>query len=143
IVIDRAKAGELGVTMAEIADTLAVLVGENYVNRFNWHDRSYDVIAQVPQDKRLTPDNLGQYYVRAASGALVPLATVAHVEMRPQPNKLPQFNQMNAATLSAVMAPGVTMGQAVDFLQSQPLPTGMTVDWLSNSRQYVSEGNRL
>ncbi|HWJ70526.1 MAG TPA: efflux RND transporter permease subunit [Sphingobium sp.] len=143
IVIDRAKAGELGVTMAEIADTLAVLVGENYVNRFNWHDRSYDVIAQVPQDKRLTPDNLGQFYVRAASGALVPLATVAHVEMRPQPNKLPQFNQMNAATLSAVMAPGVTMGQAVDFLQSQELPAGMTVDWLSNSRQYVHEGNRL
>jgi len=143
ITIDRAKAGEMGVTMAEIADTLAVLVGENYVNRFNWHDRSYDVITQVPQDRRLTPDNLGQFYVKAASGKLVPLSTVTHVEIRPQPNKLPQFNQMNSATLSAVLLPGVTMGQAVDFLESQPLPAGTTVDWLSNSRQYVHEGNQL
>ncbi len=143
VTIDREKAGEMGVTMSEIADTLAVLVGENYVNRFNWHDRSYDVIAQVPQNQRLTPDNLGQFYVKAASGRLVPLSTVAHVEIRPQPNRLPQFNQMNSATLSAVLLPGVTMGQAVDFLKSQPLPPGTTVDWLSNSRQYVHEGNQL
>jgi len=143
ISIDRAKAGEMGVTMAAIADTLAVLVGENYINRFNWHDRSYDVIAQAPRDQRLTPDNLGRYYVKAASGQLVPLATVVHVDMRPQANRLPQFNQMNAATLSAVLAPGVTMGQAVDFLKSQELPPGATIDWLSDSRQYVTESDRL
>ncbi|EJU11308.1 acriflavin resistance protein [Sphingomonas sp. LH128] len=143
ISIDQAKAGEMGVTMSQVADTLAVLVGENYVNRFNWHDRSYDVIAQVPQDKRITPDKLGEYYVKAASGKLVPLSTIAHVEVLPQPNRLPQFNQMNSATLSAVLLPGVTMGQAVDFLKSQPLPPGTTVDWLSNSRQYVHEGNQL
>lgn len=143
ISIDRAKAGQLGITMAEIADTLAVLVGENYVNRFNWHDRSYDVIAQVPRDKRVTPDNLGQYYVKTGSGALIPLSTVAKVDMRPQPNRLPQFNQMNSATLSAVLMPGVTMGQAVDFLKSQSMPAGTSIDWLSNSRQYVTEGDRL
>ena len=50
---------------------------------------------------------------------------------------------MNAVTLSAVLAPGVTMGEAVKFLQSQPLPPGATVDWLSDSRQYVKEGNQL
>ncbi|MDZ3831619.1 MAG: efflux RND transporter permease subunit [Sphingopyxis sp.] len=143
IIIDREKAGQMGVSMDAIAGTLATLVGENYVNRFNWHDRSYDVIAQVPRDKRLTPQNLGQYHVKAASGTLVPLSTVASVDMRPQANRLPQFNQMNAATLSAVLAPGVTMGEAVAFLDSQPLPPGMTVDWLSDSRQYVHEGDRL
>ncbi len=143
ISIDRAKAGELGVPMAEVANTLATMVGENYVNRFNWHDRSYDVIVQVPQAKRLTPDDLGQFYVRAASGSLIPLSTIASVEIRPQPNQLPQFNQMNSATLSAVLKPGVTMGQAVAFLEKQPLPNGTTVDWLSNSRQFVYEGNQL
>ncbi len=143
ITVDREKAGQMGVSMDAIAGTLATLVGENYVNRFNWHDRSYDVIAQVPQDKRLTPDNLGRYYVKANSGALVPLSTVVKVSMRPQANQLPQFNQMNSATISAVLAPGVTMGEAVSFLESQPLPAGMTVDWLSDSRQYVHEGNRL
>src|SRR5690606_6553314 len=72
-----------------------------------------------------------------------PLSTVVSVDIRPQANRLPQFNQMNAATVSAVLAPGATMGQAVDFLQAQPLPPGFEVDWLSDSRQYVSEGNRL
>ena len=141
--IDRGKAGDLGVSMAEIADALAILVGENYVSRFNWHNRSYDVIVQAPRNQRLTPDDLGQYYVRTSSGQLAPLSTVVHIDMRPQPNLLPQFNQLNAATLSAVLAPGVTMGQAVGFLQNVKLPPGMSIDWLSNSRQFVTEGNRL
>ena len=129
--------------MDNIAGKLATLVGYNYVNRFNWHDRSYDVIAQVPRDRRLTPDNLGRFYVKAQSGTLIPLSTVVRIDMHPQANRLPQFNQMNSATLSAVLAPGVTMGQAVEFLSAQELPAGMTVDWLSDSRQYVTEGDRL
>jgi len=143
ISVDRAKAGEMGVSMQAIADTLAILLGENYVNRFNFHNRSYDVITQVPREQRLTPDNIGQFYVKAGSGALVPLSTLIHIETRPQPNRLPQFNQMNSATLSAVLAPGVTMGEAVDFLQGQPLPAGAAVDWMGDSRQYVKEGHQL
>lgn len=143
IAVDRAKAGEMGITMEAVADTLATMVGENYVNRFNWHDRSYDVIAQVPAAQRLTPANLGQYHIKTASGTLVPLSTVTSVEMHPGANRLSQFNQMNSVTLSAILAPGVTMGQAVDFLKGQPLPAGTSVDWLSDSRQYVTEGDRL
>ena len=143
IEIDRAKAGELGVSMEAISSTLVTLVGENYVNRFNYHDRSYDVIAQVPQEKRLTPESLGRFHVKTRSGALIPLSTVVKIDMRPQANRLPQFNQMNSTTLSAVLAPGATMGQAVEFLQSQQLPAGFQVDWLSDSRQYVYEGNAL
>jgi multidrug efflux pump len=143
LTIDRAKAGELGVSMDEIAGTLAILVGENYITRFNWHDRSYDVIAQVPRAARATPEELGQFYVKSGSGALIPLDTVVHIGMRPQANQLPQFNQMNSATLSAILAPGVTMGRAVEFLKSQPLTPGATLDWLGESRQYVTEGDRL
>jgi multidrug efflux pump len=143
ITIDNAKASEMGVTMQAIADTLAVLVGENYVNRFNFYDRSYDVIPQVRGSKRMTPEDLGRFYVKASSGALVPLSTVTRVEMRPQANQLTQFNQMNAATLEALPRPGVSMGEAVAFLQSQSLPSGTSIDWLSDSRQFVQEGNRL
>ena len=143
ITIDNAKAREMGVTMQSIADTLAVLVGDNYVNRFNFHGRSYDVIPQVRGGERMTPEDLGRFYVKTTSGALVPLSTVTHVEMRPQANQLTQFNQMNSATLEMLPAPGVSMGEAVNFLQSQPLPPGTSVDWLSDSRQFVQEGNRL
>ncbi|MDR1229113.1 MAG: efflux RND transporter permease subunit, partial [Azoarcus sp.] len=141
--IDAAKAGEMGVSMRDVANTLATLVGENTINRFNWFDRSYDVIAQVSRDKRRAPEDLSGYYVRTRSGVLAPLSTVVNVEMRPEANRLPQFNQMNAVTLSAVLLPGVTMGQAVDFLERQPLPPGAQIDWLSDSRQFVKEGNRL
>ena len=143
ITVDNAKASEMGVTMQSVADTLAVLVGENYVNRFNFHDRSYDVIPQVRGGERMTPEDLGRFYVKATSGALVPLSTVTHVEMRPQANQLTQFGQMNSATLEMLPAPGVSMGEAVKFLQSQQLPRGTSVDWLSDSRQFVQEGNRL
>ncbi|RKP47519.1 efflux RND transporter permease subunit [Trinickia fusca] len=141
--INATKAGEMGITMSEVASTLATLVGENYVNRFNWFDRSYDVIAQVPQHDRRAPGDLSGYYVRAQSGKLVPLATVVDVQVGPAANRLPQFNQMNSVTLSGVLLPGVTMGQAVDFLKRQPLPPGAKIDWLSDSRQFVKEGNRL
>ncbi len=143
IAIDSSRAREMGVTMQAIADTLAVLVGENYVNRFNFHDRSYDVIPQVRDSDRMTPDDLGRFYVKASSGALVPLSTVAHVETRPQANGLTQFGQLNSATVEFLPRPGVSMGEAVAFLQSQPLPAGTSVDWLSDSRQFVQEGNRL
>lgn len=143
LTVDREKAGELGVSMGAIADTLAVLVGENYISRFNWFDRSYDVITQANDGQRLTESDLTGYYVRTAGGELVSLATVVNVQKRQQANLLPQFNQMNSATISGVLLPGVTMGQAVDFMKSQPLPDNMSVDWLSNSRQFVKEGNRL
>ncbi len=141
--IDAAKAGEVGVTMSAIADTLATLVGENYVNRFNYYGRSYDVIPQVREADRLTPENLGRYYVRSASNEMIPLSTVMSVSIQPEANRLSQFNQMNAVTLSGVLKPGVTMGDAVTYMESQPRAPGITIDWLGDSRQYVQEGNRL
>ena len=143
LTVNGDKAGEAGVSMREIADTLATMVGENFVNRFNWFDRSYDVITQVPQEFRQAPGDLTGYYVRTQSGELVALAGLVDVRVEASPNLLPQFDQMNAVTLSAVLMPGVAMGQAVDFLKNQPLPAGAQIDWLSDSRQFVQEGNQL
>ncbi len=143
VAIDSDKARAIGVSMQAIADTLAVLVGENYVNRFNFHDRSYDVIPQVRDGERMTPEDLGRFQVKTGSGALVPLSTVMRVETRPQANGLTQFGQMNSATLQLLPRPGISMGEAVAFLQAQPLPAGTGVDWLGESRQFVQEGSRL
>src|SRR5256886_14149717 len=77
--IDRDKANELGITMQAIGDTLALLVGENYVNRFNLGGRSYEVIPQVPRTQRLTQDTLTGYYVTSAAGAPVALPNLVKV----------------------------------------------------------------
>jgi multidrug efflux pump len=143
--IDRSKANELGITMQSIGDTLALLVGENFVNRFNLGGRSYEVIPQVPRVDRLNGDTLTRYYVNSASGQPVPLSNLVKVTTDTAPNALTRYNQLNSATFQAVPMPGVTMGQAVDFLEQQAkgLPRGFGHDYLSDARQYVQEGKQL
>jgi multidrug efflux pump len=143
--IDRSKANELGITMRSIGDTLALLVGENYVNRFNLSGRSYQVIPQVPRSDRLTPETLTRYYVNSAAGQPVPLSNLVTLRTATEPNALTQYNQLNSATFQAVPMPGVTTGQAADFLEQQvkSLPAGFSHDYLSDTRLYVREGNQL
>lgn len=143
--IDRAKANSLGIRMQDIGESLAVLVGENYINRFSMQGRSYDVIPQSIGRQRLTPEALSHHYVRTEDQKMIPLSTVVSVSTRVEPNKLTQFNQQNAAIFQAIPAPGITLGQAVDFLEgiADDLPAGYSHDWQSDSRQYKQEGNAL
>src|SRR6201996_3289928 len=143
--IDRTKASDLGITMASVGNTLATLLGGNYVNRFNLEGRSYQVIPQVPRGTRLSPESLGGYYVPTSTGQQVPLSTVVSIQTQTDPNALTHYNQLNSATFQAVPMPGVTVGQAVDFLEgvAKNLPSGFSHDSLADSRQYVQEGNQL
>jgi len=143
--VDRTKANDLGITMQNVGGALATLLGGNYVNRFNLEGRSYQVIPQVPRDKRLSPESLGSYYVTTATGQQMPLSTVVSIETGTDPNALTHYNQLNSATFQAVPMPGVTVGQAVDFLEgeAQKMPAGFSHDYLSDARQYVQEGNQL
>ncbi len=145
LTIDRAKAASLGIAMQDIGDALAVLVGEQYINRFALYGRSYDVIPQSIHDQRLTPQALARHYVRTDDGRLVPLSSVVRMQMDVAPNRLLQFDQQNASTLQAIPAPGVSQGQAVAFLEglASELPPGFSHDWQSESRQYVQEGQAL
>ena len=143
--VDRSKANSLGVQMQDIGVSLAVLVGENYLNRFGMDGRAYDVIAQSPREQRLTAQALTQQYVRADDGSLLPLSAVVSVTEQIEPNMLTQFNQQNAATFQGVPAPGVTLGDAVAFLDgvAKTLPPGFSYDWQSDARQFATEGNAL
>ena len=143
--IDRNKANSLGIRLQDIASTLAILVGENYTNRFAMQGRSYDVIAQTGASQRLTPEALNGFYLATDTGVQVPLATVVSLHSDIQPNRLKQFNQQNSATFQGIAAPGVSLGQAVAFLteHSKQLPASFSHDWQSDSRQFIHEGNAL
>lgn len=143
--VDRTKANSLGVTMKDLGDTLAVLVGENYVNRFAMDGRSYDVIPQSLRGERLTPEALARFYVSSASGGQVPLSNLVSVSTGVEPNQLTQFNQLNSAIFQAIPNPGIAMGDAVAFLEAQAkqLPPGFSYDWLSDARQYHQESGAL
>src|SRR6201987_3431191 len=83
--VDRTKASDLGLTMQSIGNTLATMLGGNYINRFNLEGRSYQVIPQVPRDKRLSPESLGEYYVPTTTGQQVPLSTLVSIETGTDP----------------------------------------------------------
>ena len=144
--IDRAKANQLGVSMADIGNTLSTLLGGNYVNLFDLEGRSYRVIPQVPRSYRVNAELLGSYYVRAASGDLIPLSTFVTVSRSIQPNGLKTFQQLNSATLSGVPFPGRTQGEVLEFLEAKAktmLPEGFTYDYAGESRQFKQEGATL
>ena len=144
--IDHDKANSLGITMADIGNSLATLLGGNYVNLFDLYGRSYQVIPQVPREFRLNDDWLTRYQIRTKEGALVPLSNVATVTKTVEPNSLTNFQQLNSATLSAVPFPGRTVGEAIDFLKktaAEKFPEGFSYDFQGESRQFVQEGNTL
>ena len=146
ILVDREKAASLGITMQQLAQELGAMLAGGYANRFSLENRSYKVIPQVERGSRLTPEQLKQYYVRTGQGDLVPLATVISLEETVQPQQLKRFQQLNAVTISGVQRPGVTLGEALGVLENaadEVLPSGYSVDYSGQSRQFMKEGSDL
>jgi multidrug efflux pump len=140
--IDRSKASMLGLKMSDVGSALTAMLGGGYVNYFGLDGRSYKVIPQVQQQYRLNTAQLLNYYVRTASGASVPLSTIASIHTRTAPEALNHFQQVNDAMIQGVPAPGVTLGTAIAYLQelaARDLPVGYSVDYGGLSRQYVQE----
>lgn len=146
LTVDRDKAGAYGISMADIGAAWLTMVSNGYVNRMSVQGRSYRVIPQAPRIDRLTPESLTSYYVTAQDGFPVPLSNLVDVKTEVRPIALTQMNQLNAATLSAAPAPGVTMGQAVAYLENaaaELMPAGFGIDYKGESRQFVKEGSTL
>ncbi|MGL6260564.1 multidrug efflux RND transporter permease subunit [Vibrio sp. WXL103] len=144
--IDKDKAGAYGVSMQDIGITLSTMMADGYVNRIDLDGRSYEVIPQVERKWRLNPESMNQYYVRAANGNAVPLGSLISIDVVAEPRSLPHFNQLNSATIGAVNAPGVAMGEAISWFEQiaqTKLPTGYNHDYMGEARQYVSEGSAL
>ena len=146
IVINRDKASLLGLDMATIGSILQSSLSEGYVNYFYLQGRSYQVIPQVKHNERLNEDQLLNYYIPTKSGGPVPLSTVASLKRSVAPDSINHFQQLNSATISGVVFPWITLGQALDTMKAiakEELPSGYTVDYGGESRQYEQEGNAL
>ncbi|HAT8178209.1 TPA: MMPL family transporter [Legionella pneumophila] len=144
--INRAKASEMGLDMRALGSSLTSALSGNYINYFNLEGRSYQVIPQLARKFRLTIEQLGQIYVKTLNGTMVPLSTVVTPTEKTQPNAATHFQQLNSATIQAVMMPGKTLGQGLEFLQKaaqEVLPKGFTYDYGGESRQFMQEGSAL
>ncbi|MFA6280118.1 MAG: efflux RND transporter permease subunit [Bdellovibrionales bacterium] len=140
--IDRDKAAQMGLSMSDIGGALSSMLGGGYVNYFSFSGRSYKVIPQVEQKSRLNSDQLKDYYITTSSGDSVPLSTIVTMTTKAVPQTLNHFQQMNAATISGMMFPGIGLGDALtklDGMAQASLPQGYSVDYGGQARQFVQE----
>ncbi|MDE2631264.1 MAG: efflux RND transporter permease subunit, partial [Alphaproteobacteria bacterium] len=146
IVIDRDKVAGMGLTMSDVGNALTTMLGGGYVNYFDLSGRAYQVIPQVQQAFRLNADQLKSYYIRTSSGSSVPLSTIARLQSTVTPESLNHFQQLNAATITAIPRPGLTTGEALAKLQQISaglMPQGYRIDYAGTSRQFVQESSAL
>ncbi|MCL5408593.1 MAG: efflux RND transporter permease subunit [Candidatus Omnitrophica bacterium] len=146
ISINKSKALSMGINMQELGDTLSTLLSENYINWFTMQGYSYQVTPQIEQKFRYYPHQLGEYYIQASNGQLVPLSSVIKTKISVVPESLNQFNQLNSATISATMRSGVTLGQAITYLENlfpKVFPSGFTYNFAGQSRQYIQQGHTI
>ena len=146
VTVDQAKAADLGVTEQAIGDALQAMMGSQKVTTFVRQGQEYDVILQAAQGERATPADIDNLYVRSRSGELVPLSNLVKLEERAEAGSLNRFNRLRAITLSAGIAPGYTLGQAIDWVNltaRATLPATAQVDYSGQSREYLKSGSAV
>jgi multidrug efflux pump len=140
VVVDRDLASTLGMTQQDVGSALGAALGGGYVNYFSIAGRSYKVIPQVLQTDRLNPEQVLDYYIRPGTGAVIPASTVASLKKEVVPQSINRFQQLNSATISG--ASGMSQGEALQFFRDaiqEAAPSGYSVDFAGQSRQYVQE----
>jgi hydrophobe/amphiphile efflux-1 (HAE1) family protein len=141
--IDRVKAEKVGLTPTDVFSTLQVYLGSQYVNDFNYLGRTYEVIVQADGQFRRTPQDITRLKARNQFGEMVPIGTVAQIQNRTIPYRVPRYNLYPAAEVQGVAAPGIATGTALrrmEELAHQVLPRGIGFEWTELAYQQQQPG---
>jgi multidrug efflux pump len=115
--VDTTRAGDLGVSVQQVSQALQSLLGSRRVSTYTDRGEEYRVIVQAERGARSTQADLAAIYVRGQAGQLVPLSNLVRVEEAAGARDLGRYNKLRAITLSGSVAPGYTLGEALDFLE--------------------------
>ncbi|MBB3264284.1 multidrug efflux pump [Azospirillum sp. OGB3] len=158
ITIDRDKAADLGVDVETVGRTLETLLGGRQVTRFKKEGKQYDVVVQVGDLDRRNPDDIASIYVRGtptmaaeagvatSAGAMISLANLVRIEERVAPKELNHFNKLRSVTITATLAPGTSLGEALGYLQAaanRVLPATAQTDYAGQSREFRESATGL
>jgi multidrug efflux pump len=140
--VDTARAGDLGVSIADVSNALQTLLGSRRVSTYVDRGEEYRVLVQAEENARATETNLAQIYVRSRTGTLVPLSNLVHARDAAGARELGRFNKLRAITLSAGLAPGYSLGEALRFLEDQAAaaPEVTAVGYRGESQSYHEAG---
>jgi HAE1 family hydrophobic/amphiphilic exporter-1 len=143
IQIDREKAKSLGIPFTQITSALQIFMGSQYVNDFDFNNRSYRVYVQADRQFRSNSEDLREFYVRSDSGQMVPLDTVASIHETTSSNVISHYNLFRTAEITGSPAPGYSSGQALAAMQDvarQNLPSGYSFEWTGLALEEIESG---
>ena len=146
VVIDRARAADLGVSVTEVGRTLETMMGSRRVTTFVDNGEEYDVILQAERAARATPADLSAIQVRGNNGELVALSNLVTITELAEAGSLNRFNRLRAITISAGLSPGYRLGDAIAWANQvvqEELPDTAQIDWKGESREFQKAGGAV
>ena len=144
--IDRDKAKTLGVSIADVAQTIQLSLSGQRFGYFINGDKQYQVIAQVARENRDDPSDIGSLYVRNSKGVMIQLNNIIHVSERSSPPQLYHYNRYQSATVSAGLANGKTIGDGIDAMNKiakQVLDDSFKTSLTGSSRDFAESSSNI
>jgi multidrug efflux pump len=143
---DRDRAEDLGVSVRDVAATLQTMLGGREVSTFTRANKLYDVMVQLSPEARATPSDMTGLYVRGRNDELIKLDAIANISEGVGPRSLNHYDRVRSFRLTASLAPGFTLGEAIDSLNrvaAEVLPRGSTTALAGESRELEESGGAL
>ncbi|MCA3417470.1 MAG: efflux RND transporter permease subunit [Roseomonas sp.] len=144
--IDRRKAADLGISIAAVGRTIETMMGSREVTTYVVGGQEYKVMLQAPESARLSPYDLQNVFVRTGTGGLVPLSNVVTLSERARAQTLSRQDRVRAITITASLAPGYSLGEALDFLDrtaKEVLPQEARISYLGQSLEFRESSGAL
>jgi HAE1 family hydrophobic/amphiphilic exporter-1 len=143
--IDREKAKAIGVPITQVTQALGVYMGSEYVNDFDFNNRSYRVYVQADQPFRMKAQDLRQYYVRSDTNGLVPLGNIVSLKETSGPQVINHYNLFRSAEIDGAAAPGYSSSEglkSMEELAKQNMLQGMSFSWTGLAQEEVEAGGK-
>ena len=144
--VDRARAADVGVAVDTVARTIETMLGGRVVTRYKRDAEQYDVLVQTEGRDRATPEDIEKIFVRGRNDTMVPLSSLVKVREAVSPRELNHFNQRRSVTLTANLAPGYSLGEALTFMDgaaARVLPPGYATELNGQSREFRASSGAL
>jgi multidrug efflux pump len=145
--IDRDRAADLGVSLSNVGRTLETILGSRVVTTFIDRGEEYRVILQGHDDRRQTPSDLDQIYVRSdRMQQLIPLSNLVQLQEVAGPVDLRRFDRLRSITISASLQSGYSLGTALDTVEQiirDNLPESAQINYDGESRELKTSGSSL
>ena len=144
--VDRERAADAGINVDQVARTVETMLGGRVVTRYKRAADQYDVLVQTSSVGRTTPEDIEKLFVRGRGDSMVPLSSLVKVREAVSPRELNHFNQRRSVSITANLAPGYSLGEALQFMDATAakiLQPGYATELNGVSREFRSSSGAL